>query len=240
MTRPRYILITGYHANPDSGLDWFHRIWWQNTYRYAATAERLFVIASPNNHPETKYGEWITLNGDLGACGHQLHGLNDYYMCAGNALWMLGAMLAYMSECDMVYKEQDCLAFGPWVETMYRELGTGNVIVGNGQMHGISTSLFLVRHRFIPKFIMQYLAEGPENVPTRIAEHKFKRMESRWPEDFRRFSFGYDTDRPFNASEPVWYAQKFTPQELIKLSDAGVIRDLRDIPKVPVFSNHNP
>jgi hypothetical protein len=241
MSRPRYIIVTGYHANPNSGLDWFHELWWRNTQRYAADAERLFVISSPNNLPKERYGEWIILNGDLAASREQLAGMNENYLCAGTALWILGAMLAYLNECDLVYKEHDCLAFGPWVQTMYRELPeSANVICGNGKLHGISTVLFMVRHRFIPQFVQRYIAEGPENVPTRISEHKFKRMEGRWPEDFRRYSFGYDTDRPFNANDPVFMVQKITRQEMQFLANRGMI-NIQGMPAdVTVFSNHNP
>lgn len=235
MKEPRYMVFSGYYFDPKSdpptALDWFYPIWRKHNFR----GFEHWTIAN-SQVPETWTGVW--LSGNLGACGGVIGGKQPFFMPGCPCVWMIAAWIAYGSECDFIYIEQDCLAFGPWVQQMYRDLGDKQAVFGTSQAHGVATSLFLIRHRYIPAWVRDYLLEGPEDVPGRIAELKVKRMMERRPEDYAKLSFGFDTDRPFHIGLPVFYVQKLTPIELNALRASGRVSFSGDIPDVKVFSNH--
>lgn len=255
---PKFIIVTGYHCKARHGLDWFRRLWWQHniprTKKNAAKwyakvqwqttfkdvpARWVFTIASARSRFADTHGQWITLNGDLGHCDPMLDGTRKIFMPQSPTTWMIGAWLAYGSEADLLYVEQDVLAFGPWIERIYQDIGTKQAIFGTGKLHkGSSTSLFMVKHAFIPQWCRDYLSEGPENIYNRLPEQKWRRMAERTPENYARLSFGYDTDRPFNPKDEVFYLQKITPDEMRLLAEQGLIK-CDDMPSgVDLFSNN--
>lgn len=230
-----YLIVSGYHPFP--GSDWFHQIWWKQLHRHAHPA-RVFIISDTGATVPESHGEWIVLDGNLGHCNHLLRRerLNTIPGCP--ATWMLGCWLAYINESDVICVEQDLLPFGPWIEGMYSTLGNRSYITGNGKMHGCDTSLFLLRHQFIPTFVKEYLSEGPEDHPWRIAEMKVQRMEQRMAEDFCRFPWTHGADRPFNVKDRIFTPQKLTRDELLELEKARLI-DCKGIPEgVDLFSNN--
>lgn len=237
---PRYIIVSGYYEK-HPGMAFFHRIWWDTMTRFAKPApERVFIIASGSHGHAEPRGEWIKLTGDLGHCDDLLSGRKPFFMPGCPATWMAGAWLAYMNECDALFLEQDCLAFGDFVGRMYSELGDKDVIFGRNQMQGAATSLFLVRHRYIPTFVQDYLSEGPETVISRIPETKFNRLEGWKPEHYCRYSFGSDKDRPFDPKQEVFFVQKLKPFELLWLETLGLV-SCAGMPKdVEAFSNTIP
>jgi hypothetical protein len=239
MTLPRYIVVSGYWQQPGLGQDWFHKLWYRNLLKYAAP-DRVFILSSGNFFVPNAQGEWILLAGNLGSPDEVLHREKDFFCPACPAVWMAGAWLAYLNETDVIFLEQDCLAFGPWVEELYKQIGDAAVICGKNQMHGAATSLFLVKHHFIPRFVRHYLALAEENVLSRMAEAKMLRLCGQWPEQYVQHNFGCDKDRPLPFSDPVWYAQKFTSEELTALEVAGLISCAGMPPGVKHFTNHYP
>ena len=149
---------------------------------------------------------------------------------------MVLAMLAYVNECDFIYKEQDSLCFGPYVDTMYSEIGSHSCIFGSSVLMGSHASPMLIKHSFIPEFVRLYLGTPAENKPDQIGEVKFARLQHEHPDQFCRYSFGVDRDRPFDVKAPVWTGQKFTRDELLQLRDAGLI-SFNECPNPRVFSN---
>ena len=170
----------------------------------------------------------ISLPNNLGHVAHLLNGKNVEF-CGWSAVMISLAMLAYTNECDFVYKEQDCLCFGPVIETMENELGSAGMIFGNclypDGVHRMpaAQSLFMVRHGFIPEFVRRYLGMGKDGDPNNLPEHKFKRLEDETPDKVKRFSFGVDRGRPLPIGAPVWYAQQLTDEELEMLRNANLI-----------------
>jgi len=228
MSRP-YIIGTGYHSSPDrrAMLEWFWHLWLDNTRRYSNPRE-VVILASGNIYPDWVPDEpetnWIYLSGNLGHCGSLLSGEKPYRFCGCLAGMMTLALYAYCSEADFIYKEQDTLAFGPWVEQMYAEIGRHGCIFGScGNVMPSSQALLLVKHGFIPDFVRLYLGTGSENTPDNMPECKFARLEKEHPNLFCRYSFGYDRARPFNVNDKVWHAQKFTCEELELLAAAKLI-----------------
>lgn len=245
MNEHRYVIVSGYHADFKSDWQpWFFNLWWHHNINPLKGCHRSYVIATQDSLRVHTIAvplavELISVPGDLGKCMDVLTGRKPYFCPGVVAVWLAGAWLAYASECDLIYLEQDCLCFGPWVDQMYVDLGGKNVVFGTGKSHGgVSTSIFLMKHDFIPRWCRDYLAEGYENAPSRIPEHKMRRIREREPEEYAALSFGYDTDRPFNATDPVFYVQKTTPAELRQLSDAGRLTlPEGEMPDVDCFTN---
>jgi hypothetical protein len=224
------MIISGYHPFP--GSEWFHDLWCRTLNQSIESSPVIFS----SGKVFCGNGTWIHAEGDLGGAGHLLRREKHHFMPGVAAMWMLGLWYAYISECDAIYVEQDVLVFGHWVEQLYKEIGKQSAIFGTSKIHGTCTSLFLIRHHFIPQFIYSYLGEGPEDHFHRIPERKVGRMSDRDPEEYCRYSFGVDTDRPINYKAPVWFAQKFTPQELREMEAEGLI-SCANMPDVKLFSN---
>lgn len=217
----KFLIGTGYYSkHPNSPKEEkFRRLWYINTTKN--TGGRVVRLAVGNSHPRLAYNT-VALSGNL---GH----INDLVVtkekahayCGWSASMLALALIAYCDESDFIYKEQDCLAFGPWVAKMYEELGGGNVIFGSCEIQPAAQSLFLVKHAYIPEFVRLYLSEGPDNDEENLPEHKFATLAL--AHDWKRFSFGYDRDRPFNVADPVFYVQQVTPAELVILEEAGLL-----------------
>lgn len=240
MTIRRFIIVSGYHSDEKSlWQPWFHRLWWEQNIapNLSFMLHEVFVISNRVAYPAQRYGTWIELPGDLGYCGDLIDDAKDVFCPQVVAIWLAGAWLAYASECDLIYVEQDCLCFGDWVGQMYADIGDKGMVFGDGKWHGASTSLFLIRHKFIPKWTKDYINEGCENNPARIPERKMRRLREREPEEYATLSFGYDTDRPFDPEQRTFYIQKTTPQELETLQTAGRLK-FDSMPEVEKFSNH--
>jgi len=237
-----YIIGSGYHtrhgARGDS-LAWFYGLWEANTLKYADPFA-IYVMASGDGMvPEATHPlvYWVPILGDLGHCGDLLSGRKPYHFPGAVADWMILAMIAYANECDLIYKEQDLLAFGPYVEAMYSQIGKHGFIFGRQQCMPCNNSLWLVKHSFIPELVRLYLDTPRENTPDQIGELKFVRLEREHPEAFCRYDFGVDRDRPLPYDTPVWCAQKFTPEELLQIREKGLI-EFDQMPEgLPQFSN---
>lgn len=246
----KYIIVSGYFQQPGASWGpWFHRLWYRNLMKWAdPKPERVFII-SGSKPPLRRKGEWITLTGNLGHCDAILKWSKTAYMPACPATWMAGLWLAYLNECDFVYLEQDCLAFGPWVKRVYNDLGMPTtedpynwhgkkVAFATSIMHGAATSLFIVRHWYIPFFVKHYIESGAEDHINRIAEQKVFRMSGQWPEFYSQFSFGVDKERPLPFDNEVWFAQKFTANELRELENRKLVSCFGMPENVDLFSNH--
>lgn len=237
-----YLIASSFFYHPGTNwAEWFHNLWFSTISKHAAPPpSKILIISSNNCTVKNPQGTWIMLDGDLGHCDDLLNGKKPFFMPACPAGWMAAAWLSYMNGTDVLIAEQDLLVFGPFVERMYHDLGDKDVIFGRNQMQGAATSLFLVRHRYIPQFVMDYLSEGPETVISRIPETKFNRMEARKPEHYCRYSFGFDKDRPFNPKDEVFFVQKLRPFELLWLEANGLV-SCADMPQgVEAFSNTIP
>lgn len=236
------MVISGYHTDVEAKWQpWFHQLWWDHNIApiQASGLETVTIFATQNAiEPSRKFGHWLRSLGDLGHCDDVISGRKKVFCPHCPASWIAGAWLAYMNECDLIYIEQDCLCFGPWLEQMYKDLITTGMVFGNGKYHGgSSTCLFLIQHRFIPEWTNQYIREGHERVSERIAEFKMRDLRQRYPERYNTLSFGYDTDRPFNMEDKVFYLQKISAIEMMRLMQAGLV-ETKVMPAVERFSNH--
>lgn len=210
-----YFLIgTGDHKVAD---EW-RQIWRRNVAAGAPGAQ-IVCLSVGCGGPPREAGE-LRLPGNLGHVGDLLSGGKSHQLCGWSASVLALAMVAYAAERDLLYFEQDCLAFGPWVSRMYADAAGKSFVFGrrmaNAPYMPCAQSLFLVQHRFIPTFVQSYLELGPDRKEC-LPEHKFVLIEQKFPLRCGRLSFGYDRERPINFNDPVWYGQKFSETELAEL-----------------------
>lgn len=222
-----YTIITGYFSEDrDQDKSHFFNIWWKNTNLFSKP-EDIFVINSGSLHNclPLKRGKWIDLSFNLGHV-HDLD-VNDYpnkKFCGWSMSFIMGAYLAYSNNTDLIYKEQDCLAFGDWVDELYshdKEIVVGQSVHADGQ--ALEQSLFLVRHSAILDFVNAYTNLGgndagrgyirPESKFAKVLNQSFK----------NRFAFtkmGYGRSKPQNFKESLesgeaFYIQKLTEEEVL-------------------------
>lgn len=217
----KYIIGTGFH--PGEGRVEFYNIWLKNIY--PVMGQGVFVLADsgawvPPNSSVTR----ITCIGNLGGCGELLNGTKKHEFNGWMGAVCALAMIAYCDESDFVFVEQDCLAFGPWVQALYDSVaGDYGVTFGKSEGMPCEQSLFLVRHSYIPAFVSLCLGQGPQSKEENLGEAIFKRIMGWRPKEWTQFSFGCGRDRPINYDAPVWYAQKLTPVELEELKRRKLI-----------------
>lgn len=229
----KYLIFSGFHNRPGQTWDLFYPIWYNNTLKYS-NPERIIVLASGNCRVPDARGQWITLAGDLGHTHDLSNGRKPYHWCGWSITLVTGLLLAYANECDAIFKEQDVLAFGPWVDRMYSEIGDKGMIFGKANVAPAVQSLVLCKHWFIPEFVRLYMGTGSEQLKENEGELKFARLEQENPNLFGRYSFGYDRDRPINYEDEVFYAQHLNPQELQEMKQRNLIDD-----ELPDFSNRS-
>ena len=129
-----YLIGSGYVPSPSN--EKFLEIWADNFTKHPVPdgCSRI-VIAGVGDGPRPVVSvgfkvEWVGLQGNLGHVGDLIHGRKDYEICGWTAAVCALAMLAYCDESDFIYKEQDCLCFGPWVEQLYADMGDGDMAFG--------------------------------------------------------------------------------------------------------------
>ncbi len=229
-----YLLGTGYYPATRYDASLFARVWIENVIRNARPRPFRIVVISQRNAvfppipvEVSDLLQVVSLPGDCGHVGDLTDGSKKHEFCGWSASILAMAMTAYAAELDFIYQEGDCLAFGPYVERMYAEIGGGCMIFGNYAGMPCAQSLFLVKHAFIPRFVREYLALGGDGIEYNLPEAKFAKLEYVNPAAYRRFSFGYDRARPTDGlakcKDPVWYVQQLTKDELTELMKAGRI-----------------
>lgn len=179
------------------------------------------------------------MDGDLGHV-HQFIGkklpAKDNELSSWEASVLTLAMHAYTNECDFIFLEQDCLAFGDWIGQLYKELADAGkqMLFGKSRCMPCAQSLFIVKHRFIPSFVAEYIIAGNNH---RLGEDKFVHLEKHNPGAVGRFAFPFDRDRPLDYTLPVWYGQKFSCAELENMKTLGLINFHKLPENVGKFTN---
>ena len=209
-----YAIYTGYVSNVDpkkyAGFDaeTFFKIWYKNTRTYVSSEIQIKILG-PEQPPDIELLEnvkQIATYPNLGHIGDYIHKNKEGLWCGWTAGIVLGMIDAYVNEIDFVYKEQDCLAFGDYISSMYGNDEDFDIVYGECKLMGVAQSLFLVKRNAIPKIIAS-LAQEPDVVI--LPEDKFLKL----PVKQKRLSFGYDRDRPFNPKDPVFYIQQLSKDD---------------------------
>ena len=124
------------------------------------------------------------------------------------------ALLAYLNESDLIYKEQDVVIHGPWVRQLYADCGDRQCALARSSTRGCLNGLMLFKHAFIPCLVQDYLRftfEKPEEKTTEAILYEVMQLK---PEAFSYLSFGSDCERPVPFDAPVWYMHASTHEEL--------------------------
>lgn len=232
----RFLLGSGYinskyHPIPSRTL---FRMWLDTIYRWAnPEPQRIILVTSAGSDPRPEdwrehatsrlWPEIIHCRGDI---GNLAAGTMKYDYSGWMPPVVLTAMLAYNDELDFIHQEQDCFAFGSYIQQLYSDCGDAGMVIGRPlkQMGMPATqSLFLVRHRYIPTFIRDYLALGGDDNQTNKGEYKFARLRQNNPHEVAVASFGQDRDRPIAWDDPVIAVQQCSKAELDEAKRRGLI-----------------
>lgn len=232
----RYTIITGYHDSPfnQEGQDTvpFFRTWLSNTRDRFPDALDVYVMDTKPARlpPESRDVRWLGMLNNPGHVHHLDHKLVDFppRLCGWSLCFITGALLAYYNNSDLLFKEQDCLAFGSVIDKAYEALGSAGVMTGSVEDSlgvGLEQSLVLMRRDFIPDFCSRLLAH-----PRNDGGPNFLRPEAKWRELLQSgegalFPFGYGRRRPkaLPPDDEAWYIQKVTPDELRILREKGKV-----------------
>lgn len=218
-----YMIYSGFFKNMSENIkknqyaemdidDW-SRLWLNNTSKYSTSTINIFGPDYMSEPHENK--NQIITHPNLGHIGEYLNGSRMGKWCGWTAGIIFGMMHAYVNCVDFIYKEQDCLWFGNCVDKMYDELGNSDIIFGSCRVMGHAQSLFLIKRNAIPDIIAQLSQSEDRDV---LPEYKFGHLKN-----YKKLSFGYDRDRPFNKKDKVFYIQQVTKQDLDILKTEGLI-----------------
>jgi hypothetical protein len=212
------------------------QLWIENIERMDVKPTKVVMIGEGGANIPALCGDAVRLSGDLGHIHQHLDdGPKSHHGFTGWSASMLAlAMLAYVDEADFIYKESDCVAFGPWVQALYRDCGNADWVFGpkmqSAPWMACAQSLFMVRHKAIPQFVMMFLQRGPENSRHMIGENRFVDMAGfYYPHEFNPalrtayLSFGVDRERPIPWDAPVFYFQQPTAAELASARKRNLI-----------------
>lgn len=235
----RYLIGSSYFEGGKNGVEFRYRfspIWSDQIKKASPAPSRIVVICDGNSQRPFSPGiQTVNLEGNLGHVGQHINGTKKYEFTGWSASMLMTALMAYADESDFIYVEEDCLAFGPWVERLYDDMG--EAVMAFGKKHtsppwmSCSQSLFIVRHSFIPTFVSTYLRLGRDGDTRSLGELKFCTMEEQFgPTLIRRMSFGVDRERPILWDEPIFYFQQPTVEELKEAADRKLITLPCDFP----------
>ena len=231
-TQKKYVIISGYYAGEKKTTQFsiskeeFFETWYENTIRYC-NPEKVYIVNVSKAKPSRQFPdiEWINMSDNLGHVNDLLNN-NDTISLSGYTLSVLiGMLIAYNNKSDFIYKEQDCLAFGDWINELYNQLGQTDkkMLIGRGHMEGfIEQSLFICKYDYILEFVLQYLNFKTGDYP-HFPEKKFVEIMTNQQDKIGFFDFGYGRIRPVNFDDKIFFIQQPTDEELTELKKRKLI-----------------
>lgn len=222
MSQHNYIIGTGYHYRSEADCE-FNALWWRCIFKARTRADVMVVSTSYYGHMAHGFDLYIP-GQNFGHVGDLLNGTRQHPLCGWSVCALTLAMNAYAMGKDLIFVEQDCLCFGPWIERMYQDLGDGDMVFGpkmqTAPYMACAQALFLIRHSALLRFISAYLALPPDK--DMLPESKFAALGEHGL-DVRYLSFGVDRERPIPWDAEVFYVQQWTAQELNEAKERGLI-----------------
>ena len=221
MYHNKYMIGTGYWASPSKVMyssktmpaPEFFDVWWENTHKYTAPEGGVTVINANSPVPPNAKGDWINLQTNA----KHVRDMNGKHLLGGWSVGVqVGASLAYAHGYDFVYKEQDCLAFGNWIESLQKDIHDRNLRMLIGKWVGgpylVEQSLMYIRWEYIPMFLSNWLSI-PQSDKSLRPELKYLSMQQQSPQDIGFMTMEGGRTRPIQESLPV-YAQQLSKEEL--------------------------
>ncbi len=204
--------------------------WGQNLYKIDVEPSKVVIICeggtdlcwyplTPAMARHRHNAQVIHLDGDLGGWEDVMTDKKKNAHSGWSASVMTLALIAYMNYSDLIFKESDCFAAGPWVHQLYADMGDGDMAFGppmkSAPWMASAQSLFIVRHSFLPQLVAALINMGPEKSEMQLGEQRFCRIREKFGEKkIRHLSFGSDRERPIQWDAPVFYAQQCTRAEI--------------------------
>lgn len=212
-----FLVISGYSNDEANHLDQqlFHNLWAWNTPFPCVIVDNAQYPLVVTHRPDIRV---LRMRDAIGHNWKHFRGKAEPYLGGWSVAWLLGGWIAYSERKDMLFKEQDCLAFGDWVDHIYGVANERNadVVYGEGSA-GLSCeqSIFLVRWRAIPHFFSAYTA-FEEGDGIKMPEDKFEEMAKRPgnPHKMAKFNLPGGRTHPMPTDNKTWYGQQFTRDEL--------------------------
>ena len=232
-----YILYTGYVNFSDSqhedlievkcldskygGLtsqDFFN-LWYENTRKHIPENIPIHILGphKPNLENKKNIKSLLEYN-NLGHFGDLLNKKKNDFLIGYTASAVYGMIDAYVRGKDFLYKEQDCLAFGDYVEEIYKIINNNKqygILVGPSKQQACSTAIHFVKRDNIP-YAINKICSIPDI--SCITEKKYSEIPN-----LGKLTFGYDRDRPFNAKDKIFYIQQVKIEELETLKKENLI-----------------
>jgi hypothetical protein len=215
----QFILASGFYA-PSGPAGQAHRdffkIWAENNRRTIAPKATYIISAAGKPFLDDGVHQWITAEN----LGHVMQMPEQQVLGGWSASFLMSCLIAYHNKADLIYKEQDCLAFGPWVQRLYEEIGNAGMITGKMNTTGdaaglLAQSLLLVRHGFLLPMIGLYCSIQQTDRQV-VPEHKFNFIAQR-TNAVRQTTMGCDRSRPIPFDDPAFYVQQLTTEEIAEL-----------------------
>lgn len=232
----KYIIGSGYAHNPDDKEDKkfklnFFNIWYKNTLKYT-NPQKITILNSGINDLPLKNNkiEWINVNDNPGHVHHHMGKKNKNssikwnnspFFCGWTYSFIFGAMYAYSLNCDFIYKEQDCLAFGNWIDILYASLGNKKMITGECKHMPVEQSIFLIKKEYIPEFLYLYTSISKPDYRN-LPEWKFFNLIKN-NNDMGYFDLQYGRNRPIDYTKETFYVQQIDKSILQKLKQYNKI-----------------
>lgn len=187
-------------------------------------SEDIYVIDNNSTRIPTHYHHinWLTMKYNLGHA-HDLDKSNAHKLCGWSATFIQLCMIAYANNKDLIFIEQDCLAFGDIVNKIYGM--NKEFLVGTEAFPGLKLeqSLVYVKHSFLLQFIQDFLAiNNPDGGNNSIRpEIKFWMIMQNHKERCGFLPFGYGRTRPKDYREETFYIQQINNKDIVELTKAG-------------------
>lgn len=223
-----YILYTGYVNHPKDeyclhlkyaslNTQEFFDIWYINTRKHIPENIPIHIVGPDcPDLSKTKNVKCLAEYKNLGYCADLIEKRTNDFLIGYNAGVVYGMIDAYVRGKDYLYKEQDCLAFGNYVDEIYKISGSHSVVIGPNKTQACSTALHFIKRAGIP-YAISTMVSAPDAVNL-LTEVKYRRMQNLvW------LPFGYDRDRPFNTKDKIFYIQQVKKSELQILKDEKLI-----------------
>lgn len=215
----KYVIGTGFFSPPDKEEnklrnEWLEK-WLDNTWNTNLKPEHVYIINSDSDILDIDLLNESSLNTVINLQDNPGHVFSEGSLkyCGWSSTVLITAMLAYASKCDFIFKEQDCMCFGPWVERIYQEAEEQNAkfMVKDFKLDpnlGIENSLIFIKHEFIPTFIYEWMLIVENQLLDQLYPEKITKMiYENYKNESGLFTFGYGRDRPINYDDPVFYVQ---------------------------------
>jgi len=206
-----YIVTTGYYSPPDNKFieDFFH-IWYDNIIKYSSP-KRIIVVNAGCKRPEGAKGEWLD-GYNFGYVPVMDKERNCPKFCGWSIGFMVGMMIAFHNNCDFIYREQDTLAFGKYIDAIYNMVNKKGkkILVGEDCAHAykIDNGFTFLKHDIILDFLKEWLTIDRKDAgPGRLRpEQKFTTVFKKFTKVQGFLPFGYGTfNRPINYEDETFY-----------------------------------